>query len=193
MNTIRVVTSSRFLLFAAWLVALTSIPSAGEYQAALDKQTPVSQIHTTYDSSTFVLNIALLASWISTARWMATKAGAPAGAVWWGWIVPGASLFVPRRFIGKLTGHHIQSGELNVWWGCWLGFSVLANFGLAQSLTSSTPVNPIKPVYELAGVCLLTASYFIWQHIVVVIDELPNVSSDSTTNAPPKKSKQDNA
>jgi hypothetical protein len=64
-----------------------------------------------------------------------------------------------------------------------LGFSVLANLGLAQSLTSATPINPIKPVYELAAVCLLTASYFIWQHIVVVIDELPSASGISPNKA----------
>ena len=169
MNSLQVVSSSRFLLFATWFVAITSVPSAALYQQGLDAGTKPSAIHTPYDSSTFVLNIALIAAWITTSRWLSSIPGVPRGVVWWGWIVPVASLFVPRRVIGRAIGDRIERGQINLWWGCWVGFNVVANLGLAESLVSATPINPIKPAYEIAAACLLTGSYFTWRRIVATL------------------------
>ena len=65
----------------------------------------------------------------------------------------GDVLFVPRRVIGRAIGDRIERGQINLWWGCWVGFNVVANLGLAESLVTATPINPIKPAYEIAAAC----------------------------------------
>lgn len=175
LSTARVIATSRMLLAAVWLVALSTIPSRSDYQAQLDGGAKPEDIITLYNQMSIFLTVALAVSWLTTGRWLraaAVKSGAtrlsPSWALW-GWIVPVVLLWFPRQMVGDILRSKPPTSEplipLTTWWATWLGFTFTANTGTVMRFLDPT-ANPYLPNVEIASACMLTASYFVWQRIV---------------------------
>jgi hypothetical protein len=173
--------TSRFLLLAVWATAISSISSSQKYQAELDKGTDPSQISTTYDLMSTFTSAAMIGTWIISGYWLkqATELAITNGRTpkhsprWalWSWIVPVVSLWFPRRMILDVmpaSSDIVKPNEINTWWLTFLGFLLLNDYGVVLSIQSAE-ANPIHPNYEIAGACLLTASYFVWKRVVTAV------------------------
>lgn len=175
----KVMSTSRVLLAAVWAVALSSIPSRTDWQRQIDAGTEAAKVVTAYDSVSIFLSIALVVSWVTTGRWLrdaavasgATRLSPPWGL--WGWVVPVVSLWFPRLMVADIIRSKPPTAEppipLGTWWATWLGFTFTANTGTVLARLDPT-ANPYLPNVEIAGACMLTASYFVWQRIVTRID-----------------------
>lgn len=186
-----VMASSRIYLFAAWAVAIASVPSFRSYQDQLDAGTDPKQIVTVYSSIKIMIFISSLGAWIYTSAWLKAAVtdanAAQPGSVrlqrgWalWGWVVPIVSYWFPRMIIKDLlktkpVEQVDKSINLNTWWLTWLMYALIQSSAEATQIINdylgNKPVNPIHPEMEIAGACLLTASYFVWQKIVAAIGE----------------------
>lgn len=189
-----VMTSSRIYLFAVWATAIASVPSFRSYQEQLDNGTDVKQIVTLYGSVKIMIFISSLGAWIYTSAWLKSAVDAAnlqnPGSVrlkraWamWGWIVPIISYWFPRMIVKDLLATKPadqidKSINLNTWWLTWVMFALLQASSDATQIVNdylgNKPINPIHPETEIAGACLLTASYFVWQKIVAAIGEPAN-------------------
>jgi hypothetical protein len=160
-----------------WLTAVASIPGAADYQRQLDAGTPATEIRTIFDSVALLTSVTTVVSWLVTSRWLVdrvTESGrvrlSPAWARW-GWVVPVVSLWYPRQIVGDLvTGGDPDRQQLNLWWLSWIGFSLINNFQAVAAVTATTPINPIRPQFEVAAACLLTASYQVWRRVISAIE-----------------------
>lgn len=180
----QVIATSTSLLVAVWIVALASIRGAQSYRDQLASGTPANQIITTYDSMTLLIPITMMFSWIVTSRWLgqlhvrATELNPAAMRlkrpwVFWSWIVPVVSLWFPKRLIEDLLkandGDEAKSllgKDALTWWLTWVGFALVNNVGIVTAFDAPTGYVPIRPELELAGACVLTASYMVWIRIV---------------------------
>ncbi|MEI6405488.1 MAG: DUF4328 domain-containing protein [Actinomycetes bacterium] len=181
-----VISSAKFLLLVIWLTAFSSISSAQDYQAQLDARTDPKNISTLFGNLSFLASFAMGAAWVLTGPWLrdahdrisATHPGQiRQGRAWavWGWIVPVVSLWFPRQMIGDMLKDKRVDDEgdaipLNSWWLSWIAFALLSNVQSAMEITNTTIHNPIRPTFEIAGACLLTAAYMVWIRIVKAID-----------------------
>ncbi|CAB4329591.1 MAG: DUF4328 domain-containing protein [Actinobacteria bacterium] len=191
-QSLRVISASKFLLATVWITALSAISSAQSYQAQLDKSIDPSKITTLYDSFSVTVSIALVFAWIVTSRWLGdavkTVQDRNPGQVklhraWarWGWIAPVVSLWFPRQIIANIIGPQTDRKDgiaINTWWAAFIGFSLLSNAQFVLSMNAPANYNPIKPEFDIAGACLLTAAYFIWIQIVQTVDQM---SKSATT------------
>lgn len=176
-----VLSTSRFLLVAVWGTALSSISSSQRFQEELDKGTDPANISTFYDMMSTFTSAAMIGTWVITGFWLkqATEQTLAAGRqtrlsprwAFWSWIVPVVSLWFPRRMIADVlpaNAENFKPNELNTWWLTFLGFLIINDYGLVLTLQSASE-NPINPQYDIAGACMLTASYFVWKKIVALI------------------------
>jgi hypothetical protein len=180
----RTITSSSLLLGAVWLVALSSIPGAQSYREQLASGIEVEKIITIYDSLATLIPIAMIAAWILSTRWLVrlydlAKKAEPSAMrlkrpwVFWGWIVPVVSLWFPKLLIEDLLkfrdseqSNELVGRETLTWWLTWVGFALLNNVGIVSAFSAPSGYIPIRPELEIAGACMLTASYFAWMRIV---------------------------
>jgi hypothetical protein len=180
----RTITSSSLLLGTVWLVALASVPGAQSYRDQLATGVDTANIVTAYDSLASLIPFAMIAAWIFATRWLielykVAKDTNPAALrlkqpwIFWGWIVPVVSLWFPKLIIEDLLKfrNSEQSNELVrretlTWWLTWVGFALINNVGIVSAFSAPDDYIPIRPELEIAGACILTASYFIWVRIV---------------------------
>lgn len=178
-----VLSTSRFLLVAVWATAISSISSSQKFQAELDKGTDPAQITTFYDMMSTFTSAAMIGTWIITGYWLkqATEEALATGREtrlsprWglWSWIVPVVSLWFPRRMILDVLpaqDENLKPNEVNTWWLTFLGFLMINDYGLVLTIQSASE-NPIHPKYDIAGACMLTASYLVWRRIVVSVSK----------------------
>lgn len=180
----RTITSSSILLGAAWIAALASVPGAQSYRDQLDSGVETAKILTTYDSLASLVPIAMIAAWIFTTRWLyelynVAKNSNPAAMrlkrpwIFWGWIVPVVSLWFPKLIIEDLLKFRnseqtkeLIGRETLTWWLTWVGFALVNNVGIVSAFSAPDGYIPIRPELEIAGACILTASYVVWVRIV---------------------------
>jgi len=180
----RTITSSSFLLGTVWLAALASVSGAQSYRDQLDSGVETAKILTTYDSLASLVPIAMIVAWIFTTRWLyelykVAKEANPTAMrlkrpwIFWGWIVPVVSLWFPKLMIEDLLKfrNSEQSNELIgretlTWWLTWVGFALVNNVGIVTAFSAPDGYIPIRPELEIAGACILTASYIVWARIV---------------------------
>ena len=74
MTSLRVLATSRLMLAAVWLVALSSIPSRSDYQSKLDSGMKPAEIVTAHNQFSLLLNVAMVVAWITTGRWLRSAA-----------------------------------------------------------------------------------------------------------------------
>lgn len=172
--------TSRFLLIAVWGTAIASISSSQKFQAELDKGTDPTKITTFYDTMSTFTSAAMIGTWLITGFWLkqatltvnANGRSTKLSPNWslWSWVVPVVSLWFPRRMILDVlpTQTDVKPQDINTWWLTFLGFLLVNDYGVVLSIQSGD-TNPIHPNFELAGACMLTASYFVWKRIVVAI------------------------
>ena len=172
--------TSRFLLIAVWATAISSVSSSQTFQAELDKGTDPTKITTFYDTMSTFTSAAMIGTWIITGYWLkqatqevldrggATKLS-PRWALW-SWLVPVVSLWFPRRMIVDVMPSQtdVSIRDINTWWLSFLGWLLVNDYGVALSIQSAE-TNPIHPNFEIAGACMLTASYLVWKRIVVAV------------------------
>lgn len=188
-RTATVLASSRIFLFAVWLTALASVPGFRSYQDQLDSGVDPAKIATVYGSISVIVTVSSIGAWIYTSRWLreavdTANLNVPGtvrlhrGWALWGWVVPIVSLWFPRMIVKDVLKSKqvtdVSDGiNLNTWWMTWLMYSLLNSSQMSAQLLDSylnkTPTNPIHPEMEIAGACLFTASYLVWQKIVVII------------------------
>lgn len=188
-RTATVIASSRIFLFAVWVTALASVPSFRSYQDQLDGGIEPNKIVTIYGSISIIVTVASIGAWIYTSRWLllavdSANLNVPKtirlGRGWavWGWVAPIVSLWFPRMIVKDLLiskrVSDVNDGiNVNTWWMTWLMYSLLNSSQLSsqflEAYLNKAPSNPIHPEVEIAGACLLTASYLVWQKIVAVI------------------------
>jgi hypothetical protein len=185
----RTITYSSILLGAVWLVALASVPGEQNYRDQLAAGVEPTKIFTTYDSLASLIPIAMIAAWIFTTKWLsslykvATETN-PAVMrlkrpwIFWGWIVPVVSLWFPKLLIEDLLkfrnseqSNELVGRETLTWWLTWVGFALVNNVGIVSSFNAPTDYIPIRPELEIAGACILTASYFVWVRIVKALSQ----------------------
>ncbi|MEJ6493387.1 MAG: DUF4328 domain-containing protein [Actinomycetes bacterium] len=180
----RTVTSSSLLLGIVWLVALASVPGVQSYRDQLAAGVETTKIITVYDSLASLVPIAMIAAWIFTTRWLfelynVAKDSNPAALrlkrpwIIWGWIVPVVSLWFPKLIIEDLLkfrnseqSNELVGRETLTWWLTWVGFALINNVGIVSAFSAPDDYIPIRPELEIAGACILTASYVIWVRIV---------------------------
>lgn len=188
-RTATVIASSRIFLFAVWATALASVPGFRSYQDQLDSGIEPNKIVTIYGSISIIVTVASVGAWIYTSRWLrdavdTANLNVPKtvrlhrGWAMWGWVVPVVSLWFPRMIVKDLLASKrvadVNDGiNINTWWMTWLMYSLLNSSQLSSQFLDSyfnkPPSNPIHPEIEIAGACLMTASYLVWQKIVVAI------------------------
>ena len=180
----RTITSSSILLGAAWIAALASVPGAQSYRDQLDSGVETAKILTTYDSLASLVPIAMISAWIFTTRWLyelykVAKEANPTAMrlkrpwIFWGWIVPVVSLWFPKLIIEDLLkfrnseqSKELVGRETLTWWLTWVGFALVNNVGIVTAFSAPNGYIPIRPELEIAGACILTASYVVWVRIV---------------------------
>ena len=180
----RTITSSAWLLGTVWLVALSSVPGAQSYRDQLASGVEVEKIVTIYDSLATLIPIAMIIAWILSTRWLSklyelAKNADPSAMrlkrpwVFWGWIVPVVSLWFPKLLIEDLLkfrnseqSNELVGRETLTWWLTWVGFALINNVGIVSAFSATPDYIPIRPELEIAGACMLTASYFVWVRIV---------------------------
>lgn len=175
--------TSRFLLIAVWATAISSISSSQTFQAELDKGTDPAKITTFYDTMSTFTSAAMVGTWIVTGFWLkqATLNAIARGQSpklspnWalWSWVVPVVSLWFPRSMVASAlpsSQQIITKQEINTWWLTFLGFLLVNDYDLVVSLQSAS-LNPIHPNFEIAGACMLTASYWVWKRIVIEVSK----------------------
>lgn len=188
-RTATVLASSRIFLFAVWLTALASVPGYRSFQDQLESGIDPKKIVTIYGSVSVIVTVASIGAWIYTSRWLrdavdVANLNVPGtvrlhrGWAMWGWVAPIVSLWFPRMIVKDVLKSKqvtdVNDGiNLNTWWMTWLMYSLLNSSQLSTQFLDSyfnkPPSNPIHPEIEIAGACLLTASYLVWQKIVVAI------------------------
>jgi hypothetical protein len=183
-NFLQALTSSSALLIAVWIVALVSIPSAQSYREQLASGTPANKIMTAYGGMNTSVQIMMILSWVLTSRWLrtlhngATEINPTAMRlkrpwVFWSWIVPIVSLWFPKILIedllaakGSEEAKSLIGKDTLTWWLSWIGFALVNNFGVVSALKAPAGYVPIRPELEIAGACILTASYLVWVRII---------------------------
>lgn len=180
----RTITSSSLLLGTAWLAALASISGAQSYRNQLDAGIETAKIFTTYDSLASIVPITMIVAWIFTTRWLnelykVAKDTNPVAMrlkrpwIFWGWIVPVVSLWFPKLLIEDLLkfrnseqSNELVGRETLTWWLTWVGFALVNNVGIVSAFRAPDGYIPIRPELEIAGACILTASFVVWVRIV---------------------------
>ena len=176
--------TSRFLLIAVWATAISSISSSQKFQAELDKGTDPTKITTFYDTMTTFTSAAMIGTWFITGFWLkqatqnvlANGGSTKLSPNWalWSWVVPVVSLWFPRRMVLDVlpSQSDVTTRDVNTWWFTFIGFLLVNDYGVVMSIQSAD-VNPIHPNFEIAGACMLTASYLVWKRIVSVTSNVP--------------------
>lgn len=185
----RTITSSSILLGTVWLVAFASVPGAQSYRDQLDSGFEAATILTTYDALASLVPIAMIAAWIFATQWLnhlyqvATQTNPAAMRlkrpwIFWGWIVPVVSLWFPKLLIEDLLkfrnsqqSNELVGRETLTWWLTWVGFALVNNVGIVSAFGAPDGYIPIRPELEIAGACILTASYFVWVRIVKALSQ----------------------
>lgn len=180
----RTITSSSLLLGTVWISALASVSGAQSYRDQLDSGVEAAKILTTYDSLASLVPITMIAAWIFTTRWLyelyrVAKEANPTAMrlkrpwIFWGWIVPVVSLWFPKLMIEDLLkfrnseqSNELVGRETLTWWLTWVGFALVNNVGIVTAFSAPDGYIPIRPELEIAGACILTASYIVWVRIV---------------------------
>lgn len=180
----RTITSSSLLLGTAWLAALASISGAQSYRNQLDAGIETAKIFTIYDSLASIVPITMIVAWIFTTRWLnelykVAKDTDPVAMrlkrpwIFWGWIVPVVSLWFPKLLIEDLLkfrnseqSNELVGRETLTWWLTWVGFALVNNVGIVSAFSAPDGYIPIRPELEIAGACILTASFVVWVRIV---------------------------
>ena len=185
----RVINTSALVLGAVWLVALSSIPSAQNYQQQLDSGVAARDISTIYSSLLLLVTLAQISAWFATVKWMQLRYQervkvAPSSMrlsyrwVTWCWIVPIVSLWYPKRMIDDLvnatpssptpSGASDNSEPINtrLWWATWITYSLMTNLTTLQMALLPENTVPFKPSNEIAGACILTACFTVWVRII---------------------------
>jgi len=174
------------VLASVWVVALSSIPSARDYQRQLDAGVAPKDIATLFSTLLILVTITSIVAWFSVIRWMrerydefqVTKPGhMRLSRQWitWSWLVPIVSLWFPKKMIDDLLGASTTSGSLKsdkepirtqTWWATWITYTIMSNLATLQIALLPKDTVPFQPNTQIAAACILTASYTVWERIV---------------------------
>lgn len=168
-------------------MAIVSIPSAQDFDNQLANGTPVAKIITLFDQISVLIPAASIVAWIATSQWLLQRYDERAKIqqmrrsrkwVIWGWVVPVVSLWFPKGIIDELLpkttpsansdlkpNPQLQGINTGLWWTTWISYNVIGALESALFILDPTG-NPIRPNYQIAAACLLTASYTVWTQII---------------------------
>ena len=182
----KVIIASRLMLAATWIVALSSIPSARDYQQQLDRGVPAKDIATLYSTLLILVTITSIAAWFAVVKWMRERydecqRSSPGRMrlsrnwITWSWLLPIVSFWYPKKMIDDLLNARPSSAALGsveepintrIWWSTWVTYRIMSNLGTLQILMLPKDTVPFQPSTEIAAACILTASYTVWERIV---------------------------
>jgi len=185
-NSKKVLFSSRLVLAAVWIVALSSIPSAQDYQKQLDNGVAPKDIATLFSTLLIFVTITSIVAWFAVIRWMRERyddfqASSPGHMrlsrqwITWSWLVPIVSLWYPKKMIDDLLGastsvRPTKSGNgpirTQTWWATWVTYTLMANLSTLEMAFAPKDTVPFQPNTQIAAACILTASYTVWERIV---------------------------
>lgn len=184
-----VIIASRLMLAAVWIVALSSIPSARDYQQQLDEGVAAKDIATLYSTLLILVTIASIGAWFAVVKWMrerydeldAVQLGRMRLSrrwITWSWLVPIVSFWYPKKMIDDLlgatsgnTGSVVREAtdepiNSRLWWSTWVTYTLMSNLTTLQIVLLPEDTVPFQPSVEIAAACILTASYTMWERIV---------------------------
>lgn len=93
------------------------------------------------------------------------------GWTFWGWVIPIANLWIPKRIIDNtykiMTGSigEPQSLKSRTWWALWIGASVISIFGF----NGQAEITSVQRSAALISALLLTWAYSHWITIVKTV------------------------
>ena len=182
----KVIIASRLMLASVWIVALSSIPSARDYQQQLDDGAVPKDIATLFSTLLILVTIASIAAWFVVVKWMRERydereAIEPGRMrlsrswITWSWLLPIVSFWYPKKMIDDLlattprvTSEDTKSSPINtrLWWSTWITYTIMTNLTTLQMAFLPEDTVPFQPNVEIAAACILTASYTVWENIV---------------------------
>jgi Domain of unknown function (DUF4328) len=182
----KVISASRLLLAAVWIVAFSSIPSARDYQHQLDDGVAPKDIATLFSTLLILVTITSIVAWFAIVTWMRERydqhVAHGAGQMrlsrsWitWSWLLPIVSFWYPKRMIDDLlrASTPIQPANSDkdpirtqTWWATWVTYTLMTNLGTLQMVLLPKNTVPFQPNTQIAAACILTASYTVWERIV---------------------------
>jgi len=174
------------MLAATWIVALSSIPSARDYQNQLDAGVAAKDIATLYSTLLILVTITSIVAWFAVVKWMRERYDecqrlSPGRMrlsrswITWSWLLPIVSFWYPKKMIDDLlnaTPRPVSLGSTQepintrIWWSTWVTYTIMSNLSTLQLLMLPKDTVPFQPNLEIAAVCILTASYTVWERIV---------------------------
>ena len=75
------------------------------------------------------------------------------------------------KFRNSAQGNELIGRETLTWWLTWVGFALVNNVGIVSAFSAPDGYIPIRPELEIAGACILTASYVVWVRIVKALSQ----------------------
>jgi len=182
----KVIIASRLMLAATWIVALSSIPSARDYQNQLDAGVAAKDIATLYSTLLILVTITSIVAWFAVVKWMRERydecqRNSPGRMrlsrswITWSWLLPIVSFWYPKKMIDDLLnatprpvglGSTQEPINTRIWWSTWVTYTIMSNLSTLQLLMLPKDTVPFQPNLEIAAVCILTASYTVWERIV---------------------------
>ena len=182
----RVIFASRMLLASVWIVALSSIPSARDYQRQLDAGVAPKDVATLFSTLLILVTITSIGAWFAVVKWtrerydecqVSTPGRMRLSRQWitWSWLVPIVSLWFPKKMIDDLLGASASSQSLKsdmepirtqTWWATWITYTIMSNLATLQIALLPKDTVPFQPNTQIAAACILTASYTVWERIV---------------------------
>ena len=185
----KVIIASRLMLAATWIVALSSIPSARDYQNQLDAGVAAKDIATLYSTLLISVTITSIVAWFAVVKWMREhydecqrlslgRMRLSRSWITWSWLLPIVSFWYPKKMIDDLLAASRSSAEAiphgtndepintRVWWSTWVTYTIMSNLNTLQLVFLPKDTVPFQPSAEIAAACILTASDTVWERIV---------------------------
>ena len=191
-NSRKVIIASRLMLASTWIVALSSIPSARDYQQQLDDGVAAKDIATLFSTLLILVTITSIVAWFAVVRWMRERYDASESAqpgrmrlsrnwITWSWLLPIVSFWYPKKMIDDLLAtsengvesiphtKNVEPINSRLWWSTWVTYTIMSNLTTLQLAFLPKDTVPFQPSAEIAAACILTASYTVWERIVIKI------------------------
>jgi len=185
----KVLITSRLMLASTWIVALSSIPSARDYQQQLDDGVAAKNIATLFSTLLILVTITSILAWFAVVAWMrqrydqheANGTGSmrlSRGWITWSWLLPIVSFWYPKKMIDDLLAASRSGVDIlpratteppintRLWWATWVTYTIMTNLTTVQLVFLPKDTVPFQPSAEIAAACILTASYTVWERIV---------------------------
>jgi len=177
------------MLASTWIVALSSIPSARDYQQQLDDGVAAKDIATLFSTLLILVTITSILAWFAVVAWMrqrydqheANGTGSmrlSRSWITWSWLLPIVSFWYPKKMIDDLLAASTSGVDsipratteepinTRLWWSTWVTYTIMTNLTTIQLVFLPKDTVPFQPSAEIAAACILTASYTVWERIV---------------------------